>query len=58
MESSFELASVILGDIGGTNIRLRLLIKDSMIYEGNYLTNNQTTFKGYIDSFLNEANFT
>ena len=51
MKSKFEQASdsVILGDIGGTNIRLRLLNKDSIFYEGNYLTNNQTTFKGYID---------
>ena len=49
MESNFGLADcqgVILGDIGGTNIRFCLLYKDSKIYEQSYLTNYKATFKG------------
>jgi glucokinase len=41
-----------LGDIGGTNFRLRLVTANETLNETEYLTKTCTSFKAAIDSFL------
>lgn len=42
----------VLGDIGGTNFRLRLVNEAETVKEVAYLTKDSTSFKVTIDKFL------
>ncbi len=50
--------ATLLGDIGGTNFKLRLTLNKLTVYEKVYESKGCTSFKEYIDRFLSEAKYT